>query len=142
MSVFPWPATYPVPLLSSPTGPGIAPPPLAWPVTEESCAAARPGLSPGFRQPPQDRSHSCGSRSLSNPRPHSMASLRATPRPDRPPPPLGQHRYLSPSAPSRGSPSTQLIGTSCCEVGRAVFLKPIGPPLPVSYSAPGLWLGL
>lgn len=116
------------------TGPGIAPPPLAWTVTERVVRQPGPGchqaqeLAPGPLPFLRLRS--------SNPRPHSPASLRATPRPDRPPPPLGS-TGISASAPSRGSPSTQLIGTSCCEVGRAVFLKPIGPPLPVSYSAPG-----
>ena len=133
MSVFPWLATYPV-LSAILAGPGIAPPPLAWTVTAR--VVRRPG--PGCPRAQELASGPLPFLRLrsSNPRPHSPASLRATPRPDRPPPPLGS-TGISASAPSRASPSTQLIGTSFCKVGRSFFLKPLGPPLPVSYSAPG-----
>lgn len=115
-------------------GLGIAPPPIAWTVTAR--AVRRPG--PGCPRAQELASGPLPFLRLrsSNPRPHSPASLRATPRPDRPPPPLGS-TGISASAPSRASPSPQLIGTSFCEVGRGVFLKPIGRPLPVFYSAPG-----
>lgn len=93
-------------------GPGIARPALAW----TTRAVRRPG--PGCPRAQELASGPLPFLRLrsSNPRPHSPASLRATPRPDRPPPPLGS-TGISASAPSRASPSTQLIGTSSVRWG-------------------------